>query len=62
LQGLFLDDQVVVAGAARERDQVDRDRRRRRAVVGGGEFVDDGGHTRRGVLRRLRVFGCFSRD
>ncbi len=50
-----LDDQVVVARAARSGHEVDADRRRGRAVVGGRELVDDCRDVCRGVLRRLGV-------
>jgi len=54
LERLGLDDQVVIARAARSRDQVDADRRSRGAVVRRRELVDDRLHAARRVLRNLR--------
>ena len=62
LQRLVLDDQVVVAGSASARHQVDADRRGRAGVVGRGELVDDRRDTVGGVLRRLRVFRSLGWD
>ena len=62
LERLGLDDQVVIARAARSRNQVDADRRWRRRVVRRRELVDDRLHAVRRVLRDLRVLRCLGGD
>ena len=56
LKRFGLDDQVVVAGGASSRNQVDADRCSGRAVVSRGKLVDDRLHAIRRVLRSLRGF------
>ena len=62
LQGFGLGDQVLVAGRASSRDEVDADRRGGGAVVRRRELVDDGRHASRGVLGGLAVLDRFGRN
>ena len=62
LERFGLDNQVVVAGAASSRNQVDADRRSRDAVIRRGKLVDDRLHAVRRILRYLCCFRCLSGD
>ena len=62
LKRFGLDNQVVVAGRASSRNQVDADCCSRGAVVSRSKLVDDRLHAIRRVLRRLAVFRCLGGD
>lgn len=62
LERFGLDNQVIVTGAARRRNQVDADCRRRGRVIRRGKLVDNRLHAGGRVLRDLSYFGVFRRD